>query len=165
MDTFLSQTGLLYPTYAFAYDPNDKVPSIYRYSLGIQHELGQGTVLDVSYVGNVARHLIQNYDQNLVPYGAHFLPQNQDPTSPGNALPEDFYRPVPGYNGIETTITSGSSNYNSLQVSINRRYSHAAFGAQPVAARRQIVAQRRGHVEPIIGGPGSEGGRGTVGHR
>jgi len=130
MDTFLSQTGLLYPTYAFAYDPNDKVPSIYRYSLGIQHELGQGTVLDVSYVGNVARHLIQNYDQNLVPYGAHFLPQNQDPTSPGNALPEDFYRPVPGYNGIETTITSGSSNYNSLQVSINRRYSHGvSFGA------------------------------------
>jgi Carboxypeptidase regulatory-like domain len=129
MNTFLSQTGLLYPTGAYAYDPNDIVPSIYRYSLGVQHELGLGTVIDVSYVGNVARHLIQNYDRNLVPYGARFQPQNQDPTSPGNALPEDFYRPVPGYNGIETTITSGSSNYNALQVAINRRYSHGvSFG-------------------------------------
>ncbi len=129
MSTFLSQSGLLYPAGTSTYDPNDKVPSIYRYSLGIQREVKGGIVIDASYVGNVGRHLIQQYDPEIVPYGAHFLPQNQDPTSPGNALPENFYRPIPGYSGIGTTITSGSSSYNSLQVSINRRYAHGvSFG-------------------------------------
>ena len=127
MNTFLSRTGLFYPTGTSTFDPNDTVPSIYRYSLGIQRELGFGTVVDVSYVGNVGRHLIQQYDQEEVPYGAHFLPENQDPT--GGVLPENFYRPIPGYNGIGTIITSGGSSYNSLQVALNRRYSHGvSFG-------------------------------------
>ena len=128
MNTFLSQTGLLYPTGTSTFDPNDIVPSIYRYSLGIQHELGFNTVIDVSYVGNQGRHLIQQYDPNIVPYGARFLPKNQDTTT-GTPLPDDFFRPVPGYNGIGTTITSGNSNYNALQVAIDRRYAHGvAFG-------------------------------------
>ncbi len=127
MNTFLSQTGLFYPTGTSTFDPNDKVPSVYRYSLGVQHELGFGTVIDASYVGNVGRHLIQQYDPDEVPYGAHFLPQNQDPT--GGVLPDNFFRPIPGYNGIGTLITSGSSSYNALQVAINRRYSHGvSFG-------------------------------------
>jgi len=79
-------------------------------------------VIDASYVGNQGRHLIQNYDPNIVPDGSRFLPQNQ-------GLSDDFFRPTPGYNGIGTTITSGSSSYNALQVAINRRYSHGvAFG-------------------------------------
>jgi hypothetical protein len=127
MSTFLSETGLLYPAGTSTFDPDDTVPSVYRYSLGIQRELGVGTVIDASYVGNVGRHLIQNYDQNLVPYGARFLPENQDPR--GGALSENFYRPIPGYSGISRKITSGSSSYNALQVAINRRYSHGvAFG-------------------------------------
>ncbi|PYV92693.1 MAG: hypothetical protein DMG05_03765 [Acidobacteria bacterium] len=128
MNTFLRQPGLLFPTGTYAYQRNDIVPSIYRFSFGIQHELRFGTVIDASYVGNVARHLIQGYDPNVVPYGAHFQPQNIDPTT-GSALPDDFYRPIPGYNSITTVIPSGTSNYHSLQVAINRRFSRGvSFG-------------------------------------
>ena len=70
-------------------------------------------------------------DINRVPYGARFLPQNQDPTkifSPAapaaGALPDSFFRPYPGYGGITYRESSGSSNYHSLQATANRRYSN-----------------------------------------
>jgi hypothetical protein len=119
----LSQrAGLLYPVGASAIQTQDKVPSIYKYSFGIQRDIGFNTSIDVSYVGNVARHLIQSWDINKVPYGAHFQPENQDPLS-GGALPEDFYRPYLGYGGISEVGNFGDSNYNSLQVSAKRRFS------------------------------------------
>lgn len=120
MDTLLQRQGLLFPVGSSAIQLHDKVPSIYKYSFGIQREVRRDLSVDVSYVGNVARHLIQGINLNEVPYGSHFLPQNQDPF--GNALPEDFYRPYPGYEGIGELGNFGWSNYNSLQVAVNKRY-------------------------------------------
>src|SRR5262249_55663679 len=41
----------------------------------------------------------------------------------------DFYRPIPGYGGLGTLFNGGWSNYNSLQVSLNRRFSRGvSFG-------------------------------------
>jgi len=128
MDTLLSHQGLLYPTAASAIELHDKVPSIYRYSFGIQRSVGFNTVADVSYVGNVGRHLIQTQDQNEIPYGARFQPQNIDPVT-GLAYPDDFFRPIPGYEGMGLLMNSGISNYNSLQVAVNRRFSRGvSFG-------------------------------------
>jgi hypothetical protein len=123
MDTLLQRQGLLFPVGASSIQLHDSVPSIYKYSFGIQREITRDMSIDVSYVGNVGRHLIQSVNINEVPYGAHFLPQNQDPVS-GSALPDDFYRPYPGYEGISQLGNFGWSNYNSLQVGFNRRMSH-----------------------------------------
>lgn len=122
MDTLLQRQGLLFPVGSSALQLKDKVPSVYKYSFGIQRELPWQTSLDVSYVGNVGRHLIQQTDLNELPYGARFLPQNQDPLT-GAALPDDFYRPYPGYEGITELGNFGWSNFNSLQVGVNKRYS------------------------------------------
>jgi len=122
MNTLLQRQGLLFPVGSSSIQLKDKVPSIYKYSFGIQREIKRDLTLDVSYVGNVARHLIQGVNINEVPYGAHFLPQNQDPAT-GGALPDDFYRPYPGYEGIGQLGNFGWSNYNSLQVAANKRYS------------------------------------------
>lgn len=128
MDTLLQRQGLLFPVGSSSIQLKDKVPSIYKYSLGIQREIVRDTSIDVAYVGNVARHLIQGVDINRVPYGAHFLPQNQDPLT-GAALPEDFYRPYPGYAGIGQLGNFGWSNYNSLQVALNKRFARGVqFG-------------------------------------
>ncbi|PYT35661.1 MAG: hypothetical protein DMG58_01450, partial [Acidobacteria bacterium] len=78
MDTLLQRKGLLFPVGSSSIQLNDKVPSIYKYSFGIQRELKKDLSIDISYVGNVARHLIQGININEVPYGAHFKPQNQD---------------------------------------------------------------------------------------
>jgi hypothetical protein len=97
-----------------------KAPTIYNYSLGLQHQMAS-TLLDVSYVGNVARHLVQARNRNTIPYGARFLPENLDPTT-GRALPDNFIRRYLGYGNVNVLEYSGISNYNALQTSLTRRF-------------------------------------------
>jgi hypothetical protein len=121
ISTFVQSAGVLAPSSTNAFNVNSKTPDNYNISFGIQQDLGSSTLLDVSYVANLGRHLTQTQAINTVPYGAHFAPQNQDPTSPGKPLPDNFFRPYPGYNGVTYTDNAYSSNYNALLVSVNRR--------------------------------------------
>jgi hypothetical protein len=133
--------GLRQNTIGFSTDGN--VPVIYNYSLGIQRNLGWKTVLDVAYVGNIARHLPATRNLNTVPLGAAFKRENQDrsqfalntiPTTQANlataytqaglsfngqlALPAQFLRQYQGYGGISYRDFSVTSNYNALQVGV-----------------------------------------------
>jgi hypothetical protein len=126
MNDLTQQKGLVYPSPTSAIQYPDKVPTLYNYSLDIQREVGHGTIVDVGYVGNIARHLEQSVNINEVPYGAEFLPQHQDPVS-HTPLPDNFYRPYPGYDAISMITNGGESNYNSLRVSVQRRASHGIF--------------------------------------
>jgi hypothetical protein len=71
-------------------------PKSLNYSVGIQRELGWGTVLDVAYVGSQTDNIeVHNYRINDVPYGARFIdvnPQNINPAT-GGVLTDDFLRP------------------------------------------------------------------------
>jgi hypothetical protein len=135
------------------------VPTVYSYSFGIQRELFRGTTLDVAYVGNVSRHLVTSRDINAIPYGYAFTLAAQDPNACGwngtigtdpNLMPEyaaagyqfsgicalgrNAYTNAPlvpykGYDQIPYLQFDGTSNYNSLQVSFQRRYSQGfTFG-------------------------------------
>ncbi len=97
-------------------------PVFYNYSLGFQRSLGFSSVLDVAYVGNLGRHLGQTYDLNALAPGARFMAKNQDPTSPGKPLSDNFLRPYIGLGSIPFVEFGGTSNYNSLQVSLTRRF-------------------------------------------
>jgi len=123
MSTFLQSTGVLGPSNTNAYNRQNKTPDNYNVSFGVQQDVGFSTLLDVSYVGTLGRHIPQTVALNTVPYGAHFLAQNQDPTSPGKPLPDNFFRPYPGYNNITLTDNAYSSNYHALLMSLNRRFS------------------------------------------
>lgn len=79
-------------------------------------------VLSATYVGFVSRNGPYNFNRNEVPYGAEFLPQNQDPTA-GTPLPDDYFRPYPGYSSINDSEWGNNANYNSLQITLNRRMS------------------------------------------
>ncbi len=119
---------LLAPPNLVAFDLEGKVPTSYAYNLGIQYKLPYDTVLDVSYVGTSGQHLLQRRNLNAPAYGAGFQAANQDPTlapsaTPGaTALPVDFLRPFAGFGNISYIEPSVSSNYHSLQTSLNRRY-------------------------------------------
>ena len=93
-------------------------------------------MLDTAYVGGQSRHLQDNRNLNPVPYGAAFLPQNQDPTLVAtqpkallgnNALLASFLRPLQGYGQIQLYESAAISNYNALQVSLNRRAANGLF--------------------------------------
>ena len=101
---------------------NGQWPVFYNYSLGAQRSIGFSGVLDIAYVGNLGRHLGQSYDRNALAPGDRFRAANQDPTSPGTPLSDNFLRPYVGLGSIPFVEFGGGSNYNSLQISFNRRF-------------------------------------------
>jgi len=99
-----------------------KTPSAYSGSLGVRQELGWGTVIDVSYVGNVQRHLEMQVNHNTIPAGAKFPGASPNPLVAGSNLPDVFLRPYLGHNAININENWGTANYNALQVQLTRRY-------------------------------------------
>ncbi len=122
VDNLLSSSGLLFPTNITALDPQAKIPRVLDFSLSVQHNLGWGTVLDVGYVGSLGRNLLWARPLNAIPFGANFQRANLDPTAGNRPLPPQFLRPTVGYNNINLTESASSSNYHSMQVSLNRRF-------------------------------------------
>ena len=119
--TFATAGALVSPAGVSVVPTEGKNPGIYQMSLDIQRNVAFGTVLDVGYVGNMGRHLAATRQINGVPYGAEFLPQNQDPTT-GTPLADNFFRPTYGYGSMNLLDFSGTSNFNSLQTQVRRRF-------------------------------------------
>ncbi len=125
INSFLSAGSLIGPSNigsAFALHPQET--RVFSTSLGIQQDVGFGTVIGIGYVGNVARHLTGQRNINEVPYGAHFQPQNFIvPGDPKSGVKSDnFFRPYPGFGNLVYRTTDMTSNYNSLQVTATRRF-------------------------------------------
>jgi hypothetical protein len=122
LNSYIRSSGVLFPSSFQATAPEGELPTIYNYSFGVQRDLGFQTVLDVAYVGSLGRHLLQRRDINGIPYGARFLPENQDPTT-GRPLQDNFLRPYAGFANIVVREPASSSSYHSMQAQLNRRFS------------------------------------------
>ncbi|HET8782352.1 MAG TPA: carboxypeptidase regulatory-like domain-containing protein, partial [Pyrinomonadaceae bacterium] len=117
----LTGTAITRPSTINAVEQDSHTPSIYNFTFGIQQDIGFETVLEVSYVGSFARHLGQRVNINGVPDGARLGTNNIDPVT-GQRFGNDFLRPYRGYADINMVVWGGTSNYNSLQMQIMRRY-------------------------------------------
>ncbi len=93
-----------------------------NFSLSIQRNIGFGTLLDVGYTGALGRHLWWRRNLNPVPLGANFLPSSADPTQPGRPLLAAFLRPMLGYADVNIIENNYTSNYNSMQTVVRRRF-------------------------------------------
>jgi hypothetical protein len=60
---------------------------------------------------------------NAIPFGATFDAKNLDPTQANTALAPQFLRPIIGYGNIDIREWAASSNYHSMQTTVNRRFS------------------------------------------
>jgi hypothetical protein len=130
-----------------AADFGGHIPNVQSFSLQVQQDLGFDTVLSVGYVGTLSRHLPEDINLNAIPYGFLFTRAAQDPSQfPGNVVPAqddsiaqvykdaglqfdgskalaaDFLRQFPGYNTVQYKTFGGSSNYHSLQATVQRRF-------------------------------------------
>ena len=124
ISNLLSTPLSLSPNTVWGIDGGWKPLAVYNWSFGIQQNVGLGTVLDVSYVGNVSRHGMQIRDLNATPYGTNFLPASIDRTLPGTLpLPPNFLRPYLGFASIQYMEFASNSNYNALQARLNKRFS------------------------------------------
>jgi hypothetical protein len=125
-------------------------PSVYSYSLGVQRNIGLGTIVDVAFVGSQSRHNPTRTDLNAPAYGSAFKASAQDPTkyangvipsvepslpvaysnaglsfSGANALATAFLAPYQGLSDIIYYSFNGNSTYNSLQLSLHRRFARS----------------------------------------
>jgi hypothetical protein len=93
-------------------DPNQTTPIIHQFNVGVQQELMPNLVLDVAYVGNKGRNLpgFRNLNQRAVV-------QNANGSQSAGA------RPFPAFGDIQWMENRVSADYNSLQLSLEKRYS------------------------------------------
>jgi hypothetical protein len=93
-------------------------PYAEQWNIGVQRELGRGTVADINYVGTHGVHLAINLPTNTVPY---------DPaidTAVGLAnttTTTQLARPFPGVGSFNSLNMMGTSSYNALQMSVRRQ--------------------------------------------
>jgi hypothetical protein len=116
----LVASGVRFPVGIRAIDPEGKIPTIWSWSLGVQQELPWSLGLDVSYNGNVARHLMYQRDINTLPLGTTTAATN-NPLTASNNTPNAI-RPFKGYTGITFIEFGASSNYHGLQARLSRRF-------------------------------------------
>jgi hypothetical protein len=114
----------------------DHAPYQLQYNLSLQQEILRSTVLTVAYVGAQGRHQFTQADQN---------PSQLLPVGPGGSMafgqrinlgppfgPTDIANPRINssgvYGGLDAITASSSSNYNSLQVAVNRQLARNLAG-------------------------------------
>jgi len=97
----------------YSIDPHLKTPYTQQWHLGLEYQLPSDTMLEVSYAGSRGLHLYGFFNGNqAVP--------TSDPT-----IPTADRRPVPSIDTSIATLRSNIvSNYNSLQVSLEKRATH-----------------------------------------
>jgi hypothetical protein len=127
-------------------------PQTLQWSFGVQRDIGKGVIMDVSYLGWVNHHgfSLSGWDfNNVAPYttwkpvpdattnscgmvtrfldptGSAVNPGGTTPCSGGAFLNSNLIRAMQGYPGwtsIGVSTNAGESNYNALQVQINKRF-------------------------------------------
>lgn len=129
LGTIQSLQGSFFPNNVRGFDRNGNIPTTYQWNFTVQRQLGQRTSLETAYVANVAHHTLSTYDFNAMPFGSAWRRENQDPRTANlsatsfdgrTALPVNLYRPYLGHGEAVVTGFGASSNYHSLQVSLNK---------------------------------------------
>ena len=111
----------------YSISPNLRTPYNQQYHLGFQYEVAPNTILDISYGGSRGLKLFTFYNGNQAVPATD--PQFVDActTAPNTLLscPTAFRRPFPAVDSsIATFRSDGFSKYNSLQVRLERQFSH-----------------------------------------
>ena len=139
-----------------AVDPHDdQQPVTYNYNFTLDQQLPFGAVFEIAYVGNQSAHLmtmgnpdsstnsLQN--QNVIPLGSFFGPdpqtgQTYTATQIANsgALQSD-YRPYPNYQAINVPHHTNWSNYNAMQVSLNKQRGALVMGVNYTWSKAMAV--------------------------
>jgi hypothetical protein len=121
-------------SFAFVTDPHFRTPYSENFNFGFQYQLTKDTALEAVYVGSLGRKLISTIDVNP-PQPNIEIAQLNNPI--GGFVNEDCARALAGcpdptdpngsFQNISTMLTNkstGLSDANELQVTLDRRFSH-----------------------------------------
>lgn len=103
------------PVLVVTYDPshNSRMlpPVTYNYNFTVEHQFPQAVMVRAAYVGSQSRHQAETIEKNPAVY------------TPGSSLSTDARRIFKGYGSIGQGTDDLTSNYNSLQLTAQRRMS------------------------------------------
>ena len=97
--------------------PAFRAPSYQDYNVSLQHEIMPNTVFELGYVGTKGTHLLGDININQPTVAVREAVANQ-------GVGINAIAPYIGYGAITERAPVFTSNYNSLQASLNRRLSH-----------------------------------------
>jgi hypothetical protein len=100
--------------------PQWHTPYYTAYNLSVQHEILPNTKLEVAYVGGLGIHLLGNVDLNQPTLAAR-LASDAANAATGDYVNLNALRPYAGFGRIDSRNPEFTSNYNSLQVTLNRQ--------------------------------------------
>jgi hypothetical protein len=106
-------TPRLFPFTLTSQDPVFKIPTAWNWNVTFQREVGWGTTVEIGYVARVGIHNQRKRNINQLLPGSI----QANPGVNANAL-----RPFRGLGILGLAENSGHSNYNGLQVSVERRF-------------------------------------------
>jgi hypothetical protein len=109
-----------------AIDPKVKNGYSEQFSMGVQRELWKGIFSEVTYVGNLGRHLLRQPNINQIPFALNVANQAL-PTS--QQLPNASLYPYKGYSNITQYMSDSTSNYHALQAYLSKRAGNVFFTA------------------------------------
>jgi hypothetical protein len=109
--------------------PKFGAPMSENYNITIERQLTESMIMTVAYVGSAGHHLEGNYELNPAGSAAGNPVAAALGCTPNNlyaCAPQTFrYNPLTtGLGAINYQATEFNSNYNSLQISLNKRFSH-----------------------------------------
>lgn len=115
------------PMFPYAVDPATSVPYSQNFNLTVERQLTGNTLLSAAYVGALGRKevILRELNPGLNPSACA-----ADPTCVANRTYQGFYYPQNfqyypwTFAGIGNNQTTGTSNYNALQVVFNHHMSH-----------------------------------------
>lgn len=127
-------------------DANQRTPYIQQYNFGIQYELLKDLLLDVAYVGNKGTKLngFRNLNQRAVITNA-------------NGSQSAGARPYPAFGDIQWMENRVGSSYNSLQVRLEKRFSHGLTGVVSYTWGKALTGSPD-HISTSGGGAGFDTG-------
>lgn len=115
------------PLLISVYDPNINVPYSENFNFTVERQVSQSTIFRLGYVGAVGRHEILPYELNpgINPAGCAANPVcAANPGLQPVLFPNNYKYPGNIFGSIGDVATVGTSNYNSLQASMERHFSH-----------------------------------------
>jgi hypothetical protein len=100
-------------------DPHLRTPYMQHFSVSAQYEFLRDWMLEAGYVGTLGRKLLQFRDLNQ-PIFIAGVDASGNPLS--TVANKEQRRPYPGFSTIGQSTNYGTSDYHSLQVSVNKRF-------------------------------------------
>lgn len=129
------------------FDPHFQAPSVQEMDLTLEREIGWNTIVSVSYMGSLGRHLPNFVDTNIGPAAPANItytivdPTGKGPLANGSTYTTAYYgiqtlplpaatRPNSHFGSMSDIFSSTNSSYNAMAVQANKRISnHLQFNA------------------------------------